>query len=133
MNRSTFWRTVYLTLPLKSGMWQSYMRNLVKTLKTGRSCLAVSLYTVFRIMLFKWNTNEKNMKREIFKGGAKLPPREYRNESIWAFYVYCKNSIVLLTKNKSNLKSQKQCEILMPCFFKLIIHKISNSSFHLCF
>lgn len=37
-------------------------------------------------LVFKWNASEKNTKREIFKGGAKLPPREYRNGSILAFY-----------------------------------------------
>lgn len=53
----------------------------------------------------------KTLKGRCLKGRAKLPPREYRNDSILAIYICYMNNIVLLTKNRSNSKSQTQSEI----------------------
>lgn len=66
--------------------------------------------------VFKENASEKCTTRKIFKGGAKLPSTEYRNGNILAFYIYCMNNMVLLTKNRSNSKSQSKVKFY---FFKL--------------
>lgn len=75
--------------------------------------------------VFKENVSEKSTRRKIFKGGAKLPPREHRNGSILDFYIYCMNNIVL-----TNSKFQKHCEISMSYSLdELIIHEILNLIF----
>jgi hypothetical protein len=53
----------------------------------------------------------KILKGRWCKGRAKLPPRECRNDSILAICTYFVEIIVLPTENRSNSKSQKQCEI----------------------